>query len=146
MPTVRFFTENINFKLRRKLLLKQWIKQVIISEGYTLQQINYVFCSDSYLLQINQDFLHHDTLTDIITFDTSDNKDHALEGEIYISIDRVEENASLLNTSFEDEIYRVIIHGIFHLCGYSDEGEEKKSIMRRKEDQALALLIKLQNV
>ncbi len=126
--------------------MKQWIKQIISSEGFYLQQINYIFCSDSYLLKINQDFLKHDTLTDIVTFDTKEkNEANSIDGEIYISVQRVDENATLLNNNFEDELNRVIIHGILHLCGYSDKDDKQKTMMRQKENQALSLLNELQN-
>jgi rRNA maturation RNase YbeY len=135
---IRFFSEDISFKIdlpRKKTL---WIKEVARREKKTIKEINYVFCSDKYLLQLNQGFLNHKTLTDIITFDNSEGK-NGLEGEIYISIERVQENAIKFNNEFEDELHRVMIHGVLHLIGYKDKKPSEKALMRKKEEACLSL-------
>lgn len=138
MATIRFFSEDISFKIdlpRKKTL---WIKEVARREKKTIKEINYIFCSDKYLLQLNQGFLNHKTLTDIITFDNSEGK-NGLEGEIYISIERVQENAIKFNNEFEDELHRVMIHGVLHLIGYKDKKPSEKALMRKKEEACLSL-------
>lgn len=138
MP-VRFFEEETTFKLVQKNRYKNWIKQIAKNEGYSMGELNYIFCSDEYLLQINVDYLDHDTLTDIITFDQRDDPKE-ISGEIYISVDRVSENALLFKVPFQTELERVISHGLLHLCGYSDKNKEEKLHMRLKEDEALRVL------
>jgi probable rRNA maturation factor len=107
-------------------------------EGATIQEINYIFCSDSYLLSLNQGFLKHNTFTDIITFDNSEDPS-SLEGEIYISIERVKENAKKYNVPIEDELSRVMIHGVLHLLGFKDKKPTEKALMRKKEEACLSL-------
>src|SRR5687767_7371162 len=120
MPTsVYFFKADVAFRFQGKSKISDWIKKVVKREGGRLANLNIVFCSDAYLLNINRDYLKHDYLTDIITFDYSEGK--KLSGEIYISIDRVRENAKGLNLTFEIELKRVIIHGILHLLGFNDK-------------------------
>ena len=131
------FTSNTNFQLRNKAALKSWIKKVVEKEGGQMKDLSFVFCDDMDLLDKNSKYLNHDTLTDILTFDYSENNN--ISGDIYISIDRVKENASLFNTSFENECSRVIIHGILHLLGYKDKSEKEKKIIRAKEDFYLSL-------
>jgi probable rRNA maturation factor len=138
MPTVNFFEEDINFKLKNKTKVKHWIKSAILAEGYTLKELNYIFCSDQYLLQINQQYLDHDTYTDIVTFDNSE-KDKVIEGDIFISIDRIRENAVKFNSGEVNELHRVIIHGALHLLGYQDKKVESKKIMTSKEDHYLTI-------
>ena len=138
MSQIRFFSESIAFKLKQPIKISSWIKLVAKKEKRTIKEINYIFCSDEYLLQLNQGFLNHKTLTDIITFDNSEGK-NALEGEIYISIERVQENALKFNTNFEDELQRVMIHGILHLIGYKDKKYSEKALMRKKEEACLSL-------
>jgi probable rRNA maturation factor len=135
---VNFFIEGITFNLPRKTQTKTWIKEVIHKENKTCGLINYIFCNDSYLLELNKSYLNHSTLTDIITFDNSE--DDAISGEIYISIERVKENAVLFNQSFTDELNRVMIHGILHLLGNKDKSPRDKSTMRKKEDDCLSHL------
>lgn len=135
---IRFFSEKTRFKLPHPLKTSRWIKSVIAQEGFTLGEINYVFCSDSYLLEMNQSFLDHDTLTDIITFDHSTEKG-VINGEIYISIDRVRDNAQTFETSFDTELHRVLIHGVLHLLGYKDKTKAHKTRMRKKEEACLSL-------
>ena len=134
---IDFFAEN-DFELSNKEEISQWIKKVIFSEGYELGEISYIFCSDEYLVGLNKQFLDHDTLTDIISFDYSLGKQ--INGEIYISTDRVADNALDLGISLVEELHRVIIHGILHYCGYKDKTETQAAIMRDKEDEALAKL------
>src|ERR1700761_4506264 len=136
MPSINFFEEDIRFKLKNKTGVKQWIKATIEAEGYTLGELNYIFCSDQYLLQINQQYLDHDTYTDIITFDNSD-KPKKIIGDIFISIERIRENAVKFETGFENELQRVIIHGALHLLGYQDKKPESKKLMTHKEDEYL---------
>lgn len=138
MGVIHFFSEKTRFKLAHPRKTSTWIKKVIEKEKASFLELNYIFCSDSYLLELNQDFLNHDTLTDIITFDNS-SPGNALEGEIYISIDRVKENAKALNVSFDEELHRVIIHGVLHLLGYHDKKPAEKAIMRKKEEACLSL-------
>src|SRR6478752_7334237 len=137
MP-IRFFTEDTDFALAHPRKTSAWISQAARKEKSEIKEINYIFCSDSFLLGLNQDYLEHDTLTDIITFDYSVSK-RALEGEIYISIDRVSENAFKFKRDFEEELHRVIIHGVLHLAGYKDKKPSDKAIMRKKEDTYLSL-------
>ena len=138
MPSINFFEEDISFKLKNKTGVKQWIKTSIEAEGYKLKELNYIFCSDEYLLKINQQYLDHDTYTDIVTFDNSE-KDRVIEGDIFISIDRIRENALKFNSGEVNELHRVIIHGALHLLGYQDKTAEKKKIMTSREDHYLAV-------
>lgn len=138
MPSVNFFEEDIRFDLKNKLKVKQWIKATIAAEGYKLRELNYIFCSDGYLLTINQQYLDHDTYTDIITFDNS-GKPGTIEGDIFISIDRIRENAEKFGTGEINELHRVIIHGALHLLGYKDKTAGAKKIMTGKEDQYLGI-------
>lgn len=130
---IHFFTEDISFSLKQKGLIRKWIKQTIIDESHKLAELNFIFCSDTYLLTINQQYLNHDTYTDIITFDNSD-EIGLIIGDIFISIDRINENAASFKTNPEDELHRVMIHGTLHLLGYPDKGKEAKAIMTQKED------------
>lgn len=129
-----FFNETpINYQLRHKTKIRQWTQEVANREKRSIVQLNYIFCTDDYLLQFNQQYLNHHTYTDIITFDNSENPTQ-IESDIFISIDRVKENAIIFNVPFTHELYRVMIHGVLHLCGYEDKSDAKKKIMRRKED------------
>ena len=116
---------------------KNWLKQIAQSENFKIGELNYIFCSDEYLYKINVDYLDHHTYTDIITFDNSE-KEKTIESDIYVSIDRVQENAKTHNISFEDELDRVLIHGVLHLCGYKDKTEEEEKNMRLKENESLS--------
>lgn len=136
--TIHFFTEDVSFRLKDKTRLRKWLKQAAAAENHRLRQICYIFCSDTYLLKINRSFLDHDTLTDIITFDHSAEPGR-LAGDIYISIERLTENAEKFAVSKEDELHRVMIHGILHLCGYKDKTREQKALMRTKEDLYISL-------
>jgi len=137
MPSVNFFEEDIRFDLKNKNKVKAWVKSAIAAEGCKLQELNYIFCSDAYLLQINRQYLDHDTYTDIITFDNSE-KEKVIEGDIFISIDRIRENAAKFSTGETNELHRVIIHGALHLLGYKDKSSKDKKLMTEKEDVYLA--------
>ena len=132
---IHFFYENTEEKTEEST--KIWIEKIINSEGKKLGEINYIFCDDAYLLHINQVFLQHDYYTDIITFDNVRGK--TISGEIFISLQRIKENAELLSKNYEEEKKRVIAHGILHLCGYKDKTEEEQKTMRAKEDFYLSL-------
>lgn len=132
-----FHVEDIDFQLLNVQKIKRWIRSIIEAEGFKLKEINYIFCSDEYLHKINLEYLDHDTLTDIITFDNSDEEDK-IEGDIFVSIERVKDNANDLGVSFEEEIKRVLAHGVLHLCGYFDETDEQEAEMRDKENHYLA--------
>ncbi len=135
---IRYFQEQTSFSLKSKLVVKKWIKSVIEQYGKRVGDINFIFCSDPYLLEINKQFLGHDYYTDIITFDYCDGK--IVAGDIYISIDTVEANAVEYSQTFENELHRVIIHGVLHLLGEDDHSEEDIKSMRAAEDKALAEL------
>ncbi len=132
------FNYEIDFKLNNTTKISNWITNVILSEGFKEGEINYIFCDDDYLHKLNLEFLKHDTLTDIISFDYSLGKE--IHGDIFISIDRVKENATLFATTFQEEIYRVLIHGVLHYLGYKDKDLKDKEVMRFKENEALSLL------
>lgn len=136
---IHFFTESISFKLTEVLKVKRWVKAVILQEKHTLGELNFVFCNDDYLHEINVAYLQHDDYTDIITFDNSE-KQGIVEGDIFISVERVQENAQNLQISFEQELHRVMIHGVLHLLGYRDKTDTEVFQMRSKENEALALL------
>lgn len=127
-----------HFKLEDVAILKSWISNVVSSEGFELGDIAFNFCDDNYLHKLNVEFLAHDTLTDILTFDYGIGKQ--IHGEIYISVDRVAENAKDYDTDFQTEMNRVIIHGILHLCGYKDKTGQEEMLMRNKEDEMLQML------
>jgi rRNA maturation RNase YbeY len=130
------FNYETDFKLENETQISEWISKAISAENCKEGELNYIFCSDDYLHKINVDFLNHDTLTDIISFDYSVGKE--LHGDIYISVERVEDNAKDFNVSFDDELARVMIHGILHYCGYKDKSEANANLMRTKEDYYLS--------
>ncbi len=134
---VRFYYESV-IRIRQIRRLKSFIAQIFKTEGKKLNQLTYIFCSDEYLLQINRQFLQHDYYTDIISFDLSEHPGAPTEGEIYISTDRVKDNASIQHTTIEQELHRVIFHGALHLCGYKDKQKKQQEIMRVKEDHYLS--------
>jgi probable rRNA maturation factor len=135
---INFHVEEIDFKVANPIKTKRWLKNTIQAEGYELSEINYIFCSDDYLHKMNLEYLDHDTLTDIITFDNSDGEKQ-IEGDIFVSIDRVHDNAKDFNSTFEQEFRRVVVHGILHLCGYFDKSVEDEKLMRMKEEYYLNL-------
>jgi len=136
---INFHTEAIDFKVLNPIKTKRWLKSVIEAEGFEFSEINYIFCNDEYLHSINVEYLDHDTLTDIITFDNSE-EDELIEGDIFVSIERIIDNTKDFNTTFEQEFKRVIVHGVLHLCGYYDKTDEDEKQMRAKEDYYLRLL------
>ena len=138
---IEFHVEDIEFELSSSELLKNWIETIIQKESKNLQRITYIFCSDDYLHELNVQYLDHDTLTDIITFQYALLPD--VEGDIFISIDRIRENAVAFGVAFEEELHRVMIHGVLHLCGQGDKSPEEKKQMTNKENQALTMLSKL---
>lgn len=129
------FSYETNFSLDSESQLTNWIQDTIISEQHTLGDLQYVFCNDAYLLKLNQEFLNHDTLTDIISFDYCVGK--IIHGEIFISVDRVKENAKIYQVSFNEELHRVIIHGVLHYCGYQDKSPNDSQVMTEKENHYL---------
>jgi probable rRNA maturation factor len=133
MPAIQFFEEDISYKLKNKTAVRKWITDTVIAEGYKLNGLTYIFCSDEYLLQINQQYLDHDTYTDIITFDNSE-EDKLITGDIFISIERIKENAAKFQVTETQELHRVIIHGALHLLGYTDKTKASKQKMTLKED------------
>jgi rRNA maturation RNase YbeY len=142
---IKFSSKDTDFKLTRQKVLKDWIKKILSQHSLKVGDINYLFTNDEEVLKVNQEFLGHDYYTDIITFDTSDYgfpgvDEDKVSSDIVISVDSVRENAKLYGATFEDELHRVIIHGILHLIGYDDHEEEDKKQMRNAEDQALLLL------
>lgn len=137
MSAIHFFEEDIVYKLKNKIKVRQWITDTIVAEGYKLQELTYIFCSDEYLLTINQQYLEHDTLTDIITFDNSELAGE-ITGDIFISIPRILENAANFKVPNADELHRVMIHGALHLLGYTDKKPADKQKMTEKEDYYLA--------
>ena len=137
MPTIQFFEEDISYKLKNKTQVRQWIKDTITAEGFKLKELTYVFCSDAYLLPLNQQYLDHDTYTDIITFDNSEVKGDIV-GDIFISVERIRENAAKFGITETEELHRVIIHGALHLLGYTDKSVVTKKKMTQKEDEYLA--------
>ncbi len=136
MP-IRFFCEGIDFTIRNPRKTANWIKESAKKEKRLTSEINYIFCSNRYLLNLNQNFLSHTTLTDIITFDYSEGR--LISGDIYISLEMVKENSSKYNSLFEEELRRVMIHGVLHLSGYEDKKTSEKALMRKKEEAYLSL-------
>ncbi len=134
---IYYHNEDVSFQLKNKLLLRDWIKITAQQESKIVGDINYIFVSDEYLLKLNNEALNHDFYTDIITFDYCEN--NRISGDLFISVDRVKENAELLHTTFIDELHRVMIHGVLHLCGYGDKSSKEEKLMRSKEEYYLNL-------
>jgi probable rRNA maturation factor len=126
-----------DFTLANEESFTLWIEEVILSEGKELGELTYIFCDDEYLLEINQQYLDHDDLTDIISFDYTEGD--VISGDIFISTERVTDNAKDLNVSFEEELKRVVIHGVLHYCGYKDKSESDAALMRSKEDEKIQM-------
>lgn len=139
MAKINFFTEDVTYNLKGKTAVKKWLQETILAEGYQLAELNFIFCSDEYLLRVNQEFLQHDYYTDVITFDNSEELKTIL-GDIFISIDRVKDNAKQNNATTHNELCRIIIHGTLHLLGYKDKTKKAKTEMTAKEDFYLAAL------
>lgn len=132
---IDFFSET-EFNLQNTEEVANWVSKIITNENREEGEISYIFCDDEYLHKLNVEFLKHDTLTDIISFDNS--LGNQINGDIFISVERVKENANSFNTTFENELHRVIIHGILHYCGYKDKNKTEAALMRKKEDVALS--------
>lgn len=132
------FHYETSFELSNENFLNDWINTIVLSHGYTIGEINYIFCDDTYLHKLNLDFLQHDTLTDIISFDSTLGK--LIGGDIFISVERVAENAKDYKVSFTNELHRVMIHGVLHYMGFKDKSIVDKKRMRKEEDNALFLL------
>ncbi len=133
---ISFNYEN-DFELSNEEQLSNWISRVIVSEEKNEGEINYIFCDDDYLLNLNEQYLNHDTLTDIISFDYS--MGNEIHGDIFISTERVKDNATDFKVSFEEELMRVMVHGVLHYCGYKDKTEEDEALMRSKEDEKIKM-------
>ncbi|MFZ4543620.1 MAG: rRNA maturation RNase YbeY [Saprospiraceae bacterium] len=134
---VNFFFEETDFEIKNQDAIADWVVQTTSEEGCVFHHCSYIFCNDEYLHKINVEYLEHDDYTDVITFPYSEDR---IEGEIYISVDRVKDNAVLLGIPFENELHRVMIHGMLHLCGYTDKTPEDKSAMTAKENFYLSKL------
>lgn len=131
------FNYETDFELDNETAISDWLSQVIVSENKKEGEINYIFCDDEYLHKINMEYLNHDTLTDIISFDYAVGNE--LHGDIFVSVERVRDNAQDFDVSFEEELKRVLVHGILHYCGYKDKSEEDETLMRQKEEEKIAL-------
>jgi rRNA maturation RNase YbeY len=138
MGTISFNNHGINPRLKNRLLLKTFLASIFAEEKISFKSVNYIFCKDQYVLALNQKYLQHNTLTDILTFSYSD-PFIPIVSDIYISVERVKYNAQVLNVPYENELHRVMIHGILHLCGYQDHTQGEKSLMRSKEDFYLTM-------
>lgn len=137
-PGIRFFAEQIEFSLPHPRKTTRWLKLVADREKASIGELNYIFCTDPYLHDINQKYLRHNTYTDIITFDNSTTKD-SWAGDIFISLDRVRDNAQKYHVPFDEELHRVMVHGVLHLAGYTDKSPSEKQLMKKKEDAYLSL-------
>lgn len=137
------FHSETRFQLRQKMMYKKWLTALATTHGKKLGDINYIFCDDNYLLQLNLQYLQHDTLTDIITFDYVEGD--LLNGDIYISVERVRENADIFGVTFDEELLRVLAHGLLHLCGFKDKSKKDAAEMRRQEAAAMNLFHNLVN-
>jgi len=133
---IRFFFENTKPAVKKRNLIKNIIQNIVTDNGFTTGDLSIIFCNDDYLLDINKKFLKHDYYTDIITFDQSDN--NVISGDLYISMERVKENAKIYRTTYTSELFRVIFHGVLHLVGYEDKDDESSKKMREKENYYLS--------
>lgn len=131
------FNYELDFSLQKEEQYEAWIESIIASEGFLTGEINYIFCTDEYLHDINVKYLDHDTLTDIISFDYTENQ--VVGGDIFISIERVKDNAVDFEVAFDVELLRVMAHGVLHYCGYKDKGEEDEALMRQKEEEKMKM-------
>ncbi|OFX52809.1 MAG: rRNA maturation RNase YbeY [Bacteroidetes bacterium GWB2_41_8] len=136
--SINYCSEDVSVPKIKKRKISGWIKETIISEGKIPGEISFIFCSDNFLLEVNKQYLNHDYFTDIITFDYVEND--VISGDIFISCDRVKENAKEFNAEFLNELSRIIIHGVLHLCGYKDKSKKDKFLMTQKEDFYLNVL------
>lgn len=140
MENIEFFSEDTPFQIQETDRLTSWLNTIASRYDQEIAYLNYIYCSDNYLLQINQEYLQHDYYTDIITFDQRDFDDDPIEGDIFISIDRVKDNSAQNKSSFEQELHRVMAHGLLHMLGFNDKTNEEKEEMRESEDACLSLL------
>ena len=131
------FNYETDFELENEAQYEDWISRIIESEGFDEGEINYIFCDDDYLHKINVEYLDHDTLTDIISFDYT--VGNVLQGDIFVSVERVQDNAKDFNVSFEEELKRVLSHGVLHYCGYKDKSLEDEAVMRSKEEEKMQM-------
>lgn len=138
MPSIQFTNKQTRFKLKEQERIAAWVERVILMYHKFPGDIQYIFCDDNFLAEMNQQYLQHNTLTDIITFNY--NSGHYISGDIFISIERIKENAATYKTTMEDELHRVMIHGILHLCGLNDKTAKDKKLMQEKENEALHIL------
>lgn len=135
---ISFYNEQVSMPSIKKTLMRDWIKRVVTAHGKRLGEISYIFCDDEKILEVNRQYLQHDYYTDIITFDyTVGDK---ISGDLFISLDTVRSNAELFKQSYDDELHRVIIHGVLHLCGINDKGPGEREIMEKNENEALEIL------
>ena len=139
MSRIYFFSEDVEFKLTDQIQISHWIERIVTEENFRIDSLNFIFCSDKFLLSINQRYLGRDYFTDVITFNYSEILS-SLEGDIFISIDRVQENALSFQIPFLYELYHVIIHGVLHLLGFDDNNPVQKNLMIKKEEYCLSLL------
>ncbi|MBY0244149.1 MAG: rRNA maturation RNase YbeY [Sphingobacteriaceae bacterium] len=139
MAKINFFNQDDNYVLKHKLKIKKWLQNTISEHQFSLLELNFIFCSDDGLLEINKKHLNHDYYTDVITFDNSD-EENILLGDIFISIDRVKENAKLYEISTTAELHRIMIHGTLHLLGFKDKNKADKALMTEMENKYLAVL------
>jgi rRNA maturation RNase YbeY len=130
---IHFFKEDVSFRFSGKAMTEQWLLLMIRKSGWKISNLNFIFCSDKYLLKINKEYLQHDYFTDIVTFDNSELK-KTIEGDVFISVDRVKSNAKFFDTGFSDELRRVMAHGVLHLLGFGDKTEKEKEKMRNMEN------------
>jgi len=137
---ISYYAENISFSLKNKKSITSWLEKIICSEGRKVKTISYIFCDDIYLFELNKKYLKHNTLTDTITFNYCE--DDFISGDIFISIDRVRENALKFHNSFDSELYRVMCHGMLHLLGFTDKNKSERLGMTAKEEEYLLLLKK----
>ncbi len=131
------FNYETNFELENEALYEDWISRIIESEGFDEGEINYIFCDDEYLHKINVEYLDHDTLTDIISFDYT--VGNLIQGDIFVSVERVQDNANDFNVSFDEELKRVLSHGVLHYCGYKDKSPKDEALMRSKEEEKMQM-------
>lgn len=136
---INYFSQNINFSIDDENKISEWLHLISKSENFNLSEINYIFCDDKFLYSLNIEYLNHNTFTDVISFDFSERTDQ-ITGDIYISIERISENANKFNKTINNELFRVMAHGLLHLLGYSDKTKSEKLLMTKKEDYYLSLL------
>lgn len=136
---IQFFVEDVSFDLQELTSVPSWLTQVVSTHQASIANINYIFCSDKYLLHLNRDYLSHNYYTDIITFDNRDDADQPIESDIFVSVERVQENSERLSSDFFSELLRVLVHGVLHLLGFLDSSDEERSKMRELENEYITL-------